>query len=79
VPNEIRRLDLPPGVHGIVNHLTAELEKQNIKELYVVVRDGDELYYECVSGNISGLSFSILVLQDYALKSMRGAEGNGSI
>ena len=70
---KIDRLDLAPSVHGVVNHLTAELP--NIKELYVVVRDADGTYYECMSGNAMGLSFAVLVLQSYALRSLRGEIG----
>lgn len=69
--DEIKRLDLAPSVHGVVNHLNAELERGNLSELYVVVRDKDGTFYTCLSGDISGLSFAILVLQDHALRTLQ--------
>lgn len=63
---------IPKGHLGtcatVVDDLVARLE--TMEEIYVVVKDKDGTHQEYLSGNLGGLAFAILVLQQKALEAL---------
>lgn len=63
---------IPRGKLGtpatVVDDLMARLD--TIEEIYVVVKDKDGTSQEYLAGNLAGLTFAILVLQQKALEAL---------
>lgn len=63
---------IPKGKLGtpatVVDDLVARLD--SIQEIYVVVKDKDGSSQEYLSGDLGGLTFAILVLQQKALEAL---------
>ena len=68
--NEVKRLELAPSVHGVINSLTADLPQ--IEEIYVIVKRRDGGWYDSISGDTAGIAFAILLLQHVAAGSLNG-------
>lgn len=71
VTPDIRRL-IPKGMLGtcatVVDDLVDRLD--TMEEIYVVVKDKDGTSQEYISGNLQGLTFALLVLQQVALEAL---------
>lgn len=68
---------IPKGRHGTCATVVDDLIERlgTMEEIYVVVKDKDGTSQEYISGNLAGLAFAQLVLQDVASKALNGNWG----
>lgn len=63
---------IPKGKLGTPQTVLSDLSKRvsTMTEIYVVITDKDGTSQEYISGDLAGLTFAILMLQNYALNSL---------